>query len=342
MDTVGIVYNTDITTRLTTELTSKLGDIRTQQLLSTISDIHYEDCIHQWWTSPATPYTTNTTNTDTSGNASDGYINSSNYTYNYNTSSRYSTRSKTNDTSSSYTNSSYISTSSYISIFDSQQEQQARIHEFISFIRYCTNNNTPTNNNTNATTTTTNTTNTNNYANNNNNTINTNSNSNYTNNTPIIIGHSLFFKLFYSTRLSELLKHTRPELYNMLYNKQYKLINCSVLVLSILFSHDNDCECIILDAEVLYGGGFEMNGGGGIGGIGGKGKRQERLSITSVGSRSRLSGEKSKSQSNEKGSEKGDGRGGWEGGGSGEGEVKGQQAVSSKKEGGLWDSLWGN
>ena len=274
MDTVGIVYNTDIYSRLTSELTSKLGYIRTQQLLSTISDIHYEDCMSQWWTSPATPYATNTNN-------------SNNVTSNTNTSSRCSTNTNTSNkssnttTSNSNTNSSsYISTSSYISIFDSQQEQQARIHEFISFIRYCTNN-TPT------------TAHTDNYNTKNNN----NNNPNYTNNTPIIIGHSLFFKLFYSTRLSELLKHTRSELYNMLYNKQYKLTNCSVLVLSILFSHDNDEECIILDAEVLYNGGFEMNGGGGIGGmgVGGGRKRHERLSITSVGSRSRLSGEKSKS-----------------------------------------------
>ena len=322
MDTVGIVYNTDIYTRLTSELTSKLGHIRTQQLLSTISDIHYEDCISQWWTSPATPYTNNTNN-------------SKNVTSNTNTSSRCNTNTstdtnKSSNTTTSYTNTnsnSYISTSSYISIFDSQQEQQARIHEFISFIRYCTNN-TPT------------TAPTDNYNTKNNN----NNNPNYTNNTPIIIGHSLFFKQFYSTRLYELLKHTRPELYNMLYNKQYKLTNCSVLVLSILFSHDNDEECVILDAEVLYGGGFELNGSSGIGGMGGGGgggrKRQERLSITSVGSRSGLSGEKGKSSG-------GDGSGWAEGAGLGTGESHNAASTttetSSKKGGGggLWDSLWG-
>ena len=350
MDTVGIVYNADIYTRLTSELTSKLGHIRTQQLLSTISDIHYEDCINQWWSSPATPYTTNTSSSYT--NTNNNYTNTSNY--NYNTSNTYNTSSNTNDTSSNYTgsnsyttntsNNSYISTSSYISIFDNQQEQQARIHEFISFIRYCTNNTTPTT----ATTTTSA----------NNSSIN---NTTYTNDTPIIIGHSLFFKLFYSARLSELLKHTRPELYNMLYNAKYKLTNCSVLVLSILFSHDNDYECIILDAEVLYGGGFELNGVGGIGGMGGgEGgrKRHERLSITSVGSRSRLSGGSERSSGV---GESGAGAGGVSSSSRGgrtvaEGGVacESQNAtttadrMSSKKGGssggggGLWDSLWGN
>ena len=352
MDTVGIVYNTDIYTRLTTELTSKLGHIRTQQLLSTISDIHYEDCLHQWWSSPATPYSTNTIST------------SSNISSNTNTSTSNKSSNTTNNTSSNYNNTSsnsYINTSSYISGFDNQQEQQARIHEFISFIRYCTNNTLTTTYNA-ATTTSTdnNTDDTNtNTATNSNITYNTNSNTNYTNNTPIIIGHSLFFKLFYSTRLSELLKHTRPELYNMLYNNQYKLTNCSVLVLSILFSHDNDNECIILDAEVLYGGGFELNGGGGIGGMGGGGggrKRQERLSITSVGSRSRLSGGSERSSG---GGESGGGAGGvsssrgsWtvaEGGVAGESQNATTTAdkMSSKKGsggggvGGLWDSLWG-
>ena len=69
---------------------------------------------------------------------------------------------------------------------------------------------------------------------------------------PIFVGHSLFFKLFYSTRITGVLKSNRPELYSNL--KKFRLGNASVLAVTVIFSKNDNA--FILDADVLFGGGF--------------------------------------------------------------------------------------
>lgn len=72
--------------------------------------------------------------------------------------------------------------------------------------------------------------------------------------TPIFVGHSLFFKNFYSKKVSEVLSKRRPELVENL--RKYRLGNATVLAVTVLFSAHDDGECMILDADVLFGGGF--------------------------------------------------------------------------------------
>jgi hypothetical protein len=63
---------------------------------------------------------------------------------------------------------------------------------------------------------------------------------------PIFVGHSLFFKLFYSRRVSDYLENGRPDLANNL--KRYKLRNATVLAVTVIFGEDH-----IYDAEIIFG-----------------------------------------------------------------------------------------
>lgn len=73
---------------------------------------------------------------------------------------------------------------------------------------------------------------------------------------PVFVGHSLFFRSFYSKRISKVMERKRPNLSaNM---KKYKLSNATLLVVTVKY-HDMDhgeSDAMILDADVLFGGGF--------------------------------------------------------------------------------------
>eukprot|EP01035_Chromulina_nebulosa_P019502 gene19502-25393_t len=73
-----------------------------------------------------------------------------------------------------------------------------------------------------------------------------------------IIGHSLFFKLFYKSRISSTLRKYRPELASNL--KKYRLSNATILACTIEFidnvNNTGRCEASILDADLIFGGGF--------------------------------------------------------------------------------------
>lgn len=73
---------------------------------------------------------------------------------------------------------------------------------------------------------------------------------------PVFVGHSLFFKSFYSKRLSDLLERNRPELAANL--KKYRLSNATVLAVTVLFGGRNEVNSKILDADVLFDGGFHV------------------------------------------------------------------------------------
>lgn len=87
---------------------------------------------------------------------------------------------------------------------------------------------------------------------------------------PVFVGHSLFFKAFYSKRVSTMLAHKRPLLSDSL--KRYRLSNASLLAVTVLYvdkpnhvtnkSHSNNrtssgcSDCVIVDADLIFGGGF--------------------------------------------------------------------------------------
>lgn len=72
---------------------------------------------------------------------------------------------------------------------------------------------------------------------------------------PIFVGHSLFFRAFYSKRLSTLLLSNRPEISENL--KKFRLSNASLLAVTVSFTEiDGACEAIITDADLIFGGGF--------------------------------------------------------------------------------------
>jgi len=75
--------------------------------------------------------------------------------------------------------------------------------------------------------------------------------------TPIIVGHSQFFKAFYSKRISEVLSHNRPEMSaNM---QKYRLGNATVLAVTVSFvdSATGATEAEIVDADILFDGSFQ-------------------------------------------------------------------------------------
>jgi len=73
---------------------------------------------------------------------------------------------------------------------------------------------------------------------------------------PVFVGHSLFFKAFYSKRVSKVMARKRPNLSaNM---KKYKLDNATLLAVTVKYIDldTGDSDALILDADILFGGGF--------------------------------------------------------------------------------------
>lgn len=76
-------------------------------------------------------------------------------------------------------------------------------------------------------------------------------------NLPIFVGHSLFFKQFYSRRVSKLLSQNRPLLAEQM--KKYRLSNATILAVTVLFGPRHDSEPQIIDADLIFGGGFHVS-----------------------------------------------------------------------------------
>lgn len=73
---------------------------------------------------------------------------------------------------------------------------------------------------------------------------------------PVYVGHSLFYKAFYSTRISSNLTKNRPELAAKM--KKYKLDNAAMMAVTVSYLDDGSGEAIIEDADVLFGGDFHV------------------------------------------------------------------------------------
>ncbi len=72
---------------------------------------------------------------------------------------------------------------------------------------------------------------------------------------PVFVGHSLFFKAFYSKRISTVLYANRPEISANL--KKFRLSNASLLAVTVSFVEiDGLNEAVITDADLIFGGGF--------------------------------------------------------------------------------------
>lgn len=73
---------------------------------------------------------------------------------------------------------------------------------------------------------------------------------------PVFVGHSLFFKEFYSKRISAVMARKRPNLTANL--KRYRLSNATLMAVTVKYIElENGCsEAVILDADLLFGGGF--------------------------------------------------------------------------------------
>lgn len=73
---------------------------------------------------------------------------------------------------------------------------------------------------------------------------------------PIFVGHSLFFRNFCSKRISTFLARNRPMLTSNM--RQNKLGNGTLIAVTILFNDiDNGCsDCTIIDADLIFGGSF--------------------------------------------------------------------------------------
>jgi hypothetical protein len=73
---------------------------------------------------------------------------------------------------------------------------------------------------------------------------------------PVFVGHSLFFKAFYSRRISNELLLNRQSLSENL--KKFRLSNASMLAVTVKFlDRDNGLsEAMIIDSDLIFGGGF--------------------------------------------------------------------------------------
>eukprot|EP01034_Spumella_vulgaris_P021476 gene21476-27511_t len=72
---------------------------------------------------------------------------------------------------------------------------------------------------------------------------------------PIFVGHSLFFKAFYSKRISTVLLNNRPDTSANL--KKFRLSNASLLAVTVSFiDDDGSTDALITDADLIFGGGF--------------------------------------------------------------------------------------
>jgi len=73
--------------------------------------------------------------------------------------------------------------------------------------------------------------------------------------TPIFVGHSNFFRCFYSNYLSEVVEYNRPALCHDL--RQFRLANACCLAVTVLFEEDEDDEPV----DVLHKTGGRVSGG---------------------------------------------------------------------------------
>ncbi|RYH21685.1 hypothetical protein EON65_20280 [archaeon] len=76
---------------------------------------------------------------------------------------------------------------------------------------------------------------------------------------PIFVGHSLFFKAFYSKRISKQLAKNRRQLSHDL--QKFRLSNCSMLAVVVTFYDvaNGSSEAKLVDADLIFGGGFHGN-----------------------------------------------------------------------------------
>jgi broad specificity phosphatase PhoE len=103
---------------------------------------------------------------------------------------------------------------------ESEQQQQDRVREFITFLRHCEAQ------------------------------------------IPVFVGHSLFFRAFYSKRVSaHLLKNRRKLSENL---KKFSLSNATMLAVTVNFTDYSMggglSEAIMVDADIIFGGGFHGAG----------------------------------------------------------------------------------
>lgn len=73
---------------------------------------------------------------------------------------------------------------------------------------------------------------------------------------PVFVGHSLFFKAFYSKRISNELLLNRQSLSENL--KNFRLSNASMLAVTVKFVEveNGQSDAMIIDADLIFGGGF--------------------------------------------------------------------------------------
>jgi len=67
----------------------------------------------------------------------------------------------------------------------------------------------------------------------------------------VYVGHSLFFKAFYSTRISDAMQARKPELAEKM--QKYKLDNAVMMAVSVTYVDDPAIEAQIDDAQILFG-----------------------------------------------------------------------------------------
>jgi hypothetical protein len=77
---------------------------------------------------------------------------------------------------------------------------------------------------------------------------------------PVFVGHSLFFRAFYSKRVSNRLLINRRQLSENL--KRFRLSNASMLAVTVAYKEiEGGCsEAVMLDADLIFGGGFHATG----------------------------------------------------------------------------------
>jgi broad specificity phosphatase PhoE len=75
---------------------------------------------------------------------------------------------------------------------------------------------------------------------------------------PVFVGHSLFFKAFYSKRISKDLFKNRHHLSENL--KKFRLSNATMLAVTVSFQDythgEGLSEAVMIDADIIFGGGF--------------------------------------------------------------------------------------
>lgn len=73
---------------------------------------------------------------------------------------------------------------------------------------------------------------------------------------PVFVGHSLFFKAFYSRRISDELLKNRKHLSEHL--KKFRLSNASMMAVTVAYldKENGMSDAVIIDADLIFGGGF--------------------------------------------------------------------------------------